>query len=78
MTPKDKVTGRIEIDANRGRKPSLPECVENKIAKMSLKPQKGGWSFKGAAFSSYIFFMQTPSGLGLRKWRSRERMVELL
>lgn len=41
----DKVIERSKIDANRGRKPSLPECVENKIAKMSLKPQKGGWEF---------------------------------
>lgn len=28
-TISDKVTGRSEIDANIGRKPSLPECVEN-------------------------------------------------
>lgn len=57
MTPKYKVTERSEIDANRGRKPSLPECVENKIAKMSLKPQKGEWVFQGrCVFSVHLFY----------------------
>lgn len=57
MTPKYKVTDRSEIDANRGRKPYLPECVENKIAKMSLKPQKGEWVFQvRCVFSVHLFY----------------------
>lgn len=38
----DKVTGRSEIDANIGRKPSLPKCVENKIAKNVVEASKRG------------------------------------
>lgn len=41
-TISDKVTGRSEIDANIGRKPSLPECVENKIAENVVEASKRG------------------------------------
>lgn len=41
-TNSDKVTSRSEIDANIGRKPSLPECVENKIAENVVEASKRG------------------------------------
>lgn len=41
-TISDKVTGRSEIDGYIGRKPSLPECVENKIAENVVEASKRG------------------------------------
>lgn len=47
----DKLIGRRYLHAIIGRRPSLPENIEEKIPKNVMRRQNGGWVYHGSSFS---------------------------